>query len=272
MLALALCFAASSLFLVIGERLIGPPVARIPLYTPRAIAVPPTPTAPAPTSTSQPTTAVPALAPTAALVPTQTPMPVQTDTQVTAETETQDRPGSLAFAVPVNGSVSTGFSAIHPALDFDAPVGTTVVASAGGRVVFAGWSQRGHGNLVVVNHDLGWQSWYAHLERLSVSTGEWVCRNCPIGTVGNTGFSSDPHLHFEIRHGCTFYNLFNGETLSRGIGANYRFDPLGTPICEDAATPHPPSTVPITPDTEPRGDAVTPAAGESLDDPDVADP
>jgi murein DD-endopeptidase MepM/ murein hydrolase activator NlpD len=271
-LALALLFAAASLCLIIGEKLIGPPVTRIPLYTPRPIAVRPTHTAPPATPRAQPTTAVPALDPTAALVPPQTPMPVQTETKVTAENAAQDRPGSLAFAVPVIGSVSTGFSPIHPALDFDAPVGTTVVATAGGRVVFAGWSQRGHGNLVVVNHDLGWQSWYAHLESLSVGTGEWVCRNCAIGTVGNTGFSSDPHLHFEIRHGCTFYNLFSGETLSDGVGANYRYDPFGTPICLTTATPPPPSDGPITPDTEPSGNASTPTAHTRMDDPDAADP
>ena len=199
-------------------------------------------------------------------------MPAETKTPVDAETATQARPESLAFAVPVDGSVSTGFSPIHPALDFDAPVGTTVVASAGGRVVFAGWSQRGHGNLVVVNHDLGWQSWYAHLESFSVSAGDWVCRNCPIGSVGNTGFSSDPHLHFEIRHGCTFYNLFSGETLSGGVGANYRYDPFGTPICLATATPPPPSDGPIPSATEPGGNAITPPGDNSLDDPDASDP
>jgi len=273
-LALAVLIVASSLLLIIGEKLIGQPIARIPLYTPRAIAGRPTNTSPPATATSAAPTAatVPTPETTANLMPTEKSAPAETKVDVEAENETTDQAGALTFAVPVNGSVSTGFSAIHAALDFDAPAGTAVVASAAGQVVFAGWSQRGHGNLVVVNHALGWQSWYAHLESFSVSVGDWVCRSCPIGSVGNTGFSSAPHLHFEIRHGCTFYDLFTGATLSGDVGANYRYDPFGTPICQATASPPTPSDGTITPDTEPGTNSGTPTEGKGLSDPGTSAP
>lgn len=271
-LALAALFVASTLLLIIGEKLIGQPIARIPLYTPRAITARPTNTSPPATPPAPAATAVPTPETTATLMPTEEPAPEETKVDLEAENETPDQAEALTFAVPVNSSVSTGFSAIHPALDFDATVGTAVVASAAGRVVFAGWSQRGHGNLVVIDHGLGWQSWYAHLERFSVSVGDWVCHSCPIGSVGNTGFSSAPHLHFEIRHGCTFYNLFTGATLSDDVGANYRFDPFGTPICVGTASPPTPSNGTINPDTEAGTNPVTPTGGKGLSDPDTSNP
>src|SRR5204863_2501419 len=67
-------------------------------------------------------------------------------------------------------------------------------------VAFAGWNDGGYGNLVVVKHRLGFESWYAHLSRIAASEGEAVVGGSRIGYVGSTGHATGPHLHFEVRH------------------------------------------------------------------------
>jgi murein DD-endopeptidase MepM/ murein hydrolase activator NlpD len=68
-----------------------------------------------------------------------------------------------------------------------------------GVVVFAGWNSGGYGNLVIVQHRLGYQTWYAHQSRFAVSVGSHVAGGVRIGYVGSTGFTTGPHLHFEVR-------------------------------------------------------------------------
>ncbi len=93
-----------------------------------------------------------------------------------------------------------GELAFHSGIDLEAPVGTGVLAAQAGVVAFAG--ERGiSGNLVVINHQDGKQTRYAHLGEIRVSTGQQVNQGDEIGTVGSTG-SPDveaPHLHFEVR-------------------------------------------------------------------------
>ena len=69
-----------------------------------------------------------------------------------------------------------------------------------GTVVFAGWNSGGYGNLIVIQHRLGYQTWYAHLSAFGVSNGQAVAGGVRIGAVGSTGRSTGPHLHFELRH------------------------------------------------------------------------
>jgi murein DD-endopeptidase MepM/ murein hydrolase activator NlpD len=66
-------------------------------------------------------------------------------------------------------------------------------------VTFAGWSVGGYGNLVVIAHRFGMTSWYGHLSSISVGTGTCVVAGNQIGRVGSTGYSTGPHLHFELR-------------------------------------------------------------------------
>jgi murein DD-endopeptidase MepM/ murein hydrolase activator NlpD len=66
-------------------------------------------------------------------------------------------------------------------------------------VKFAGWNTGGYGNLIVISHRLGYESWYAHLSRIVVSRGQSVVGGNRIGYVGSTGHSTGPHLHFEVR-------------------------------------------------------------------------
>jgi murein DD-endopeptidase MepM/ murein hydrolase activator NlpD len=89
----------------------------------------------------------------------------------------------------------------HPGIDYPAAAGTRVVAAGRGRVTFAGWDAGGYGNLVVIEHPQGVRSMYAHLSRIAVGPGRAVAAGTPIGAVGSTGFSTGPHLHFELRLG-----------------------------------------------------------------------
>lgn len=87
----------------------------------------------------------------------------------------------------------------HTGLDYPAATGTPVVAAAAGRVVFAGWSAGGWGNLVIVAHGGVTRTLYAHLSQVGVSVGQYVAAGRQVGRVGSSGKSSGPHLHFEVR-------------------------------------------------------------------------
>ena len=86
----------------------------------------------------------------------------------------------------------------HAGVDFPAPYGTPVGAARAGRVVFAGPSGSGWGNLVVLAHGHGVRTKYAHLSRIEVSVGQRVGGGSTVGLVGATGEATGPHLHFEV--------------------------------------------------------------------------
>ena len=92
----------------------------------------------------------------------------------------------------------TGERRMHHGLDMAAPVGTPVHAAADGVVRFAG-NRGGYGNVVIVGHADGTETRYAHCKELSVEKGATVAAGQAIATVGNTGRSTGPHLHFELR-------------------------------------------------------------------------
>ncbi|HEU4462200.1 MAG TPA: M23 family metallopeptidase, partial [Solirubrobacterales bacterium] len=77
--------------------------------------------------------------------------------------------------------------------------GTPVGAGGVGTVIFAGYNTGGYGNLVVIQHRLGYTSWYAHLSSILALDGQVVDGGTRIGLVGSTGYSTGPHLHFEVR-------------------------------------------------------------------------
>jgi murein DD-endopeptidase MepM/ murein hydrolase activator NlpD len=110
---------------------------------------------------------------------------------------------------PVNGKLESGFgvrrnpfggssSEFHTGQDIEVPLGTSVVAGAKGTVTFVGW-QHGYGQLVVIDHGGGLTTRYGHLSELDVELGQEVGRGEFIGRAGNTGRSTGPHLHYEIR-------------------------------------------------------------------------
>ena len=86
----------------------------------------------------------------------------------------------------------------HSAIDIAGETGNPVWAVDNGVIVYAGWSNYGYGNLVVIDHGNGWQSLYAHLSGISVGCGQSVYQGTPIGSLGSTGNSSGSHLHFEL--------------------------------------------------------------------------
>ena len=88
----------------------------------------------------------------------------------------------------------------HPGVDYGVPVGTPVYAAADGTVVIAG-SVSGYGNAIYINHPDGTQSRYGHLSQIQVSVSTKVTAGQQIGLSGNTGRSTGPHLHFELRSG-----------------------------------------------------------------------
>ena len=90
-----------------------------------------------------------------------------------------------------------GFSRMHQGVDFAAPTGTPVLASAAGRVVQSGWGG-GYGNVIRVDHGRGVVTRYAHLSRLIARVGQNVGQGQSIGLVGTTGLSTGAHLHYEV--------------------------------------------------------------------------
>ncbi|MCQ2375144.1 MAG: peptidoglycan DD-metalloendopeptidase family protein [Salinivirgaceae bacterium] len=88
---------------------------------------------------------------------------------------------------------------MHNGIDLTAPVGTQVHATGDGVVVSAGFSSGGYGKKVIIDHGFGYKTLYAHLNDTYVKVGKKVKRGDIIGEVGNTGRSTAPHLHYEVR-------------------------------------------------------------------------
>jgi murein DD-endopeptidase MepM/ murein hydrolase activator NlpD len=124
---------------------------------------------------------------------------------------------SVPSVWPVNGRLTSGFGtrmdpfsgegAYHTGVDLAVPSGTPVHVTANGIVATAGWVS-GYGKLVMVDHGGGLQTYYAHLSRVEVVPGQRVTCGEIIGTAGDTGHSTGPHLHYEVRMGGRAVNPF----------------------------------------------------------------
>ncbi len=127
--------------------------------------------------------------------------PVAPNSTGQSETEVSD------LQLPVQAPISSGFGVridpfshkarFHKGLDLAAPEGMRVVAALPGTVISAGYED-GYGNTVLVQHDGGVRTRYGHLGSINVRTGDVVTSEETLGTVGNTGRSTGPHLHFEV--------------------------------------------------------------------------
>jgi murein DD-endopeptidase MepM/ murein hydrolase activator NlpD len=117
------------------------------------------------------------------------------------------RETSSGFRMPVQGRMTSpfgyrihpilGYRRLHTGIDFGAPMGTPIVASAPGQVASAGWDG-GYGKAVRLNHGGGVLTLYGHMSRLAVSPGQRVAAGQVLGYVGSTGMSTGPHLHYEV--------------------------------------------------------------------------
>jgi murein DD-endopeptidase MepM/ murein hydrolase activator NlpD len=118
--------------------------------------------------------------------------------------------GSGSFSWPTSGNITQQFWGGHRAIDIGSWVGAPVKSADSGYVIEAGggWNG-GYGNHVLIDHGNGFTTLYAHLNSIFVRAGESVSRGDQIGTVGNTGNSTGPHLHFEIRYQGVARNPFN---------------------------------------------------------------
>lgn len=87
---------------------------------------------------------------------------------------------------------------LHTGVDIGAPMGADIVAADSGVVIYAGYNG-GYGNMIIVDHGNGMSTLYAHMSRFVAGNGEKVSKGQVIGKVGSTGFSTGPHLHFEVR-------------------------------------------------------------------------
>lgn len=110
------------------------------------------------------------------------------------------------FETPLKGYISTRYSRHHQGIDIPAPYGSAVKAAAGGKVVFAGWSNLGYGRLVVIRHAEGFESLYAHLSRIDVVSDQIVETGDVVGGAGATGVATGSHLHLEFH--------FDGKTIN----------------------------------------------------------
>lgn len=112
---------------------------------------------------------------------------------------------SSGFVWPVSGQITSGFGyrrgRLHAGVDIPGPVGSPIVAVQEGVVIFAGNAGDGYGNRVDIRHPNGIVTRYAHGHQIYVSTGQYVQQGQTIMSRGSTGWSTGPHLHFEVRPG-----------------------------------------------------------------------
>ena len=111
----------------------------------------------------------------------------------------------IAFLkVPVSKNVITSYfgmrwNKLHKGIDFAGSVGDSVCAAVDGTVSYSAYNNGGYGNLIIIDHANNMKSYYAHLDTRNVKVGDEVKKGSQIGTLGNTGRSTGPHLHFELR-------------------------------------------------------------------------
>ena len=116
---------------------------------------------------------------------------------------------------PISGTITSRFGSVsslrvskHTGLDIGAPTGTKIKAAAGGTVTFSGY-KGSYGYLIVINHGNGVETYYGHCSKLYAKVGQQVNQGEVIAAVGNTGNSTGPHLHLEIRVNGVAYNPQN---------------------------------------------------------------
>ena len=115
-----------------------------------------------------------------------------------------DAASTMPAIWPTTGVVTSpyglrwGGTDFHPGIDIANDMGTPIVATADGVVVVAGWNSGGYGNMVDIDHGNGLMTRYGHASQVLVSAGQYVKRGQIIALMGSTGFSTGPHVHYEV--------------------------------------------------------------------------
>ena len=140
-------------------------------------------------------------------------MQIDRETEQRLQSRTSNGKGKSIIAAlpsikPIEGFITSDFGMrmhpihkqliFHAGTDFSAPVGTKVMATADGTVAYSGF-ESGYGKKVVIDHGNGYQTIYAHLSKAVIRQGQHVRRGDTIAFSGNTGVSTGPHLHYEVR-------------------------------------------------------------------------
>ncbi len=135
----------------------------------------------------------------------------------TVKVGTKPRPKTAptgTFKMPYYGTLTSRYGSYrsrgtpHTGIDLAGPTGGNICAADGGTVSFAGWNNS-YGYLVKIKHSNGYETYYAHCSKLLVSTGDKVYQGQVIALLGNTGNSTGPHLHFELRRNGSPVNPYN---------------------------------------------------------------
>lgn len=113
------------------------------------------------------------------------------------------------YEKPIDGQISQGYRSYHRALDITSPLGTPIKPVGPGVVEFAGFVPDGKGNIVIVDHGDDLKTLYAHMGKIYVGVGNAVDTNDTLGTVGLTGRTTGPHVHFEVYDRETLVNPGN---------------------------------------------------------------
>lgn len=115
--------------------------------------------------------------------------------------------GTGEFIQPFYGTVTSRFGSrwgrTHTGTDIAGETGSPIKAADNGVVVTAEYQDNGYGNIIIIDHNNGFVTYYAHLNKIDVKEGDTVEKGSVIGELGNTGFSTGPHLHFEVRENGT---------------------------------------------------------------------
>ena len=136
---------------------------------------------------------------------------------VNTSSKTSSAKANLGISLirPISGTITSRFGAgssirrsSHTGLDISAPKGTAIKAAASGTVTFAGY-KGSYGNMIVISHGNGVQTYYAHCSKLYGKVGQTVSQGQSIAAVGSTGNSTGPHLHLEVRVNGVAYNPQN---------------------------------------------------------------
>lgn len=136
--------------------------------------------------------------------------------------------GTGKYMRPSSGPVTSEFGprwgSHHDGIDIGSPSGSSIVATDSGRVISAGWNNGGFGNWTLIDHGKGIISGYAHQSRVAVSGGQQVQRGQTIGYVGSTGYSTGPHLHFQMGGGPGRFQNPRNWIPSLEVGGTVQYD------------------------------------------------